>query len=119
MAPPGASHHDARAHRDRPLRDSPVFPARQLYGPAAGLLALTLYTFDPNLLAHSQLITADLYAVGTITFALYFFWRFLHLGGWKYAVGSALMLGLAQIAKYTAVALFPLFADFKVYRIGP
>ena len=88
--------------------------ARQLYGPAAGLLALTLYTFDPNLLAHSQLITADLYAVGTITFALYFFWRFLHLGGWKYAVGSALMLGFAQIAKYTAVALFPLFVVIAV-----
>ena len=87
---------------------------RQLYGPAAGLLALTLYTFDPNLLAHSQLITADLFAVGTITFALYFFWRFLQLGGWKRAVGSALMLGLAQIAKYTAVALFPLFAVIAV-----
>ncbi len=88
--------------------------ARQLYGPAAGLLALTLYTFDPNLLAHSQLITTDLYAVGTMIFALYFFWRFLHLGGWMRAVGSALMLGLAQIAKYTAVALFPIFVVIAV-----
>ena len=87
---------------------------RQLYGSAAGLLALTLYTFDPNILAHSQLITTDLYAVGTIAFALYFFWRFLHLGGWKRAVGSGLMLGLAQIAKYTAIALFPLFAVIAV-----
>lgn len=84
--------------------------ARQLYGPAAGLLALTLYTFDPNLLAHSQFITTDLYAIGTITIALYMFWRFLREGGWRRAVVSGLALALAQIAKYTAVALFPLFA---------
>lgn len=84
--------------------------ARNLYGVNAGLLALTLYVFDPNLLAHSQLVTTDLYAAGTVTFALYFFWRFLHLGGWKRALASALLLGVAQIAKYTAVALLPLFA---------
>jgi 4-amino-4-deoxy-L-arabinose transferase-like glycosyltransferase len=87
---------------------------RDLYGTSAGLLALTLYTFDPNLLAHSQLITTDLYAVGTLTVALYVFWRFLRVGGWKLAVASALLLGLAQIAKYTAIALFPLLAVIAV-----
>lgn len=88
--------------------------ARDVYGAGAGLLALTLYTFDPNLLAHSQLITTDLYAVATMTFALYVFWRFLRVGGWKLAVASALLLGLAQIAKYTAIALFPLLAVIAV-----
>jgi hypothetical protein len=88
--------------------------ARDLYGATAGLLALTLYTFDPNILAHSQFVTTDIYAAGTTMFALYFFWRFLCLGGWKRAVGSALMLGLAQIAKYSAAALFPLFVVIAV-----
>jgi hypothetical protein len=88
--------------------------SRDLYGPRAGLLTLTLYTFDPTLLAHSQLITTDVYAAGTITFALYSFWRFLDLGGWKRAVGSALLLGVAQIAKYTAIVLFPLLAVIAV-----
>jgi hypothetical protein len=82
--------------------------ARDLYGPAGGLLSLALYTFDPNVLAHSQLVTTDAYAMGTITLSLYSFWRFLRLGGWGRASVSALMLGLSQLSKYTAVFLFPL-----------
>jgi 4-amino-4-deoxy-L-arabinose transferase-like glycosyltransferase len=83
--------------------------ARDLYGPAAGLLSLALYAFDPNLLAHSQLVTTDMYAAGMTTLALYAFWRFLKLGGRGRAAASALVLGLSQLSKYTATALFPLF----------
>ena len=83
--------------------------ARRLYGPRAGLLATTLYAFDPNVLAHGQLTTTDVYAAGTMAMALYFFWRFLREGGWALALASALPLGLTQIAKYTAIVLFPLF----------
>jgi 4-amino-4-deoxy-L-arabinose transferase-like glycosyltransferase len=83
---------------------------RELYGANAGLFALTLYAFDPNLLAHSQLITTDLYAAGAVALALYSFWRFLHQGGWWRALSSAFLLGVAQLAKYTTITLFPLFA---------
>lgn len=51
--------------------------SRELYGALAGLLALFLYVFDPNLLAHSRYVTTDLYCVLTITLSLYTFWRFL------------------------------------------
>jgi hypothetical protein len=88
--------------------------ARRLYGALGALLALTLYAFDPNLLAHAQVTTTDLYAAGTIAIALYYFWRFLREGGWGLALTSALALGLAQVAKYTAVTLFPLFALIAV-----
>jgi len=87
---------------------------RDLYGANAGLLALTLYTFDPNLLAHSQLITTDLYVAGAMAFTLYFFWKALHQGSWGLTITSGLMLGLAQISKYTAIALFPLLAVIAV-----
>ncbi len=83
--------------------------ALELYGPGAGLLALALCTFDPNLLAHSQLVTTDVYAAGSIALALYAFWRFLRRGGWASGTVCGLVLGLAQLAKYTAIALFPLF----------
>jgi hypothetical protein len=84
--------------------------ARRLYGVRSGLLAIVLYAFDPNLLAHGQLTTTDLYAAGTMAIAFYVFWRFLRDGSWTLALGSALTLGLTQIAKYTAIVLFPLFA---------
>src|SRR3989338_3654153 len=34
--------------------------AKKLYGVKAGLFALFLYVFSPNILAHSQLVTTDL-----------------------------------------------------------
>ena len=83
--------------------------ARRLYGARSGLLATTLYAFDPNLLAHGQLTTTDIYAAGTTAIALYFFWRFLREGSWTLGLTSALTLGLTLIAKYTAIVLFPLF----------
>jgi len=45
--------------------------ARDLAGHKAGLLALTLYALDPNLIAHSALITTDAAAVFFIVATLY------------------------------------------------
>jgi len=81
----------------------------ELYGRNGALLSLGLYVFDPNLLAHAQLVTADLPAALMTTIALYHFWLFLKLGGKKRAVFSAATLGLSQLAKYSCVYLYPLF----------
>ncbi|MGH2605800.1 MAG: ArnT family glycosyltransferase, partial [Anaerolineales bacterium] len=82
---------------------------RSLYGRSAGLLSLALFVFDPNILAHSRLITTDLYLAAAVGLSLYLFWRFARRRTLARAVAAALALGLAQITKYTAVALFPLF----------
>ncbi len=65
----------------------------ELYGRNGALLSLSLYVFDPNLLAHGQLVTADLPAALMTTSALYHFWHFLELGGKRRAFFSALTLG--------------------------
>ena len=41
---------------------------RELYGFYAGLAAILLYIFDPNIIAHSQLVTTDIYAAGPFSF---------------------------------------------------
>ncbi len=82
----------------------------ELYGRNGALLALSLYVFDPNLLAHGQLVTADLPAALMITIALYHFWHFLKLGGQGRALFSSLTLGLSQLAKYSCIYLYPIFA---------
>lgn len=84
--------------------------ARELYGWAAGLAALTFYVFDPNLIAHSQLVTTDLYATGTILFATYWLWKFAHTRTWMNGLLCAVFLGLSLVAKYTSIVLLPLFA---------
>jgi hypothetical protein len=81
----------------------------ELYGRNGALLSLSLYVFDPNLLAHGQLVTADLPAALMTTVALYHFWHFLKLGGKQRALFSAVTLGLSQLAKYSCVYLYPIF----------
>lgn len=81
----------------------------ELYGRNGALLSLSLYVFDPNLLGHGQLVTADLPAALMITVALYHFWHFLKLGGKGRALLSAVTLGLSQLAKYSCIYLYPIF----------
>ena len=83
--------------------------SRSLYGFIPALFSLTLYVFDPNIIAHSQLATTDMYAWGTITLGFYCLWRFAHSRTWAWGLLCAATLGLSQVAKYTALALFPLF----------
>lgn len=89
----------------------------ELYGRNGALLSLSLYVFDPNLLAHGQLVTADLPAALMTTMALYHFWHFLKLGGRRRALLSAVTLGLSQLAKYSCVYLYPIFLVIApIYR---
>lgn len=81
----------------------------ELYGRDGALLSLSLYVFDPNVLAHGQLVTSDLPAALMTTMALYHFWHFLKLGGKQRAFFSAVTLGLSQLAKYSCVYLYPIF----------
>jgi 4-amino-4-deoxy-L-arabinose transferase-like glycosyltransferase len=82
--------------------------SKRLYGTAGGLLSLSLHSFDPNVLARSRLITQDLFLAASIVLFLYLLWRFLRRRTLGRALAAALVLGVAQTAKYTGVALFPL-----------
>jgi dolichyl-phosphate-mannose-protein mannosyltransferase len=88
--------------------------AYELYGRKGALLSLSLFVFDPNLLTHGQLVTADLPAALMITIALYHFWRFLKFGGKERALLSAVTLGLSQLAKYSCIYLYPIFLVIAV-----
>ena len=83
--------------------------ARELYGIIPGFFSLTLYAFSPNIIAHSQLVTLDLYTACMATISIYYFWQFIKFGGWKRAVLSAIVLGLTQLTKFTCVFLYPIF----------
>jgi 4-amino-4-deoxy-L-arabinose transferase-like glycosyltransferase len=83
--------------------------ARLLYGFIPALFSLVLYVLDPNITAHSQLVTTDLYATGTIVFAFFCLWKFAHERSLRNGLLCLFALGISQLAKYTAVVLFPLF----------
>ena len=91
--------------------------ARDMFGPAAGLFALGLYAFSPNLLAHGMLVTTDVPVAVFATLAMYLYWK-AGLKG-NLAVGAA--AGAAMASKFSAAVLPPIligFAVWQVYRAG-
>jgi hypothetical protein len=90
--------------------------SRELYGPAGGLASLALYALSPNIIAHSRLITTDVYAAGMVLISTYYFWRFLKQGGWRLALASAVLLGLAQLVKYVCLLLYPILLVVVLVR---
>jgi hypothetical protein len=84
--------------------------ARELHGPLAGLLALGLYVFDPNILAHGRLTTTDLGVTCFLFIAVYCFWRWLNHPTWPRLAAAGLTIGLALVSKYSALALIPMLA---------
>lgn len=82
---------------------------RQLYGINAGFLALLLYIFDPNIIAHSRIIHQNIFESCIIFIATYYFWCFLKFRDTKNAFLSILTFGIAQITRYTAIYLLPIY----------
>jgi hypothetical protein len=83
--------------------------ARELYGEMAGLLALTLYAFSPNILAHSRLVTTDFGATCFIFISCYHFKDYILDTSLRKLCIAGLFFGLALTVKYSTLILLPIF----------
>ncbi len=88
---------------------SVFFWARDLYGRRAGLLALALWCFSPNVLAHGSLMTPDAASAAMGILACYAFQQWLRKPQWNLVMASGLCLGLALLTKSTWILLLGLF----------
>ncbi len=91
--------------------------ARALFGPRGGALALLLYTFCPNVLAHSHLVTTDISTTLSMLAAAYALWRYLDRPSRGRLLVAMAAFGLAQLTKTTAAFLFPIFALILALRL--
>jgi Dolichyl-phosphate-mannose-protein mannosyltransferase len=82
--------------------------ARELFGDGAGVLAALFWACEPNLIAHGSLVTTDMGAAAFFVFALYSAWRFARRPGWGRGLLCGGLLGLAQLAKFTSLVLYPI-----------
>jgi len=83
--------------------------ARQLWGRWGGLIALTLFVFDPTIVAHSRYTTDDI-AVSLFCFAAaYGLWRYLESDRTRDLLLTGVAFGLAQGCKFSALMLIPAF----------
>lgn len=81
------------------------------------LLALGLFAFDPNMLAHAGVAATDLGAAAAIFAAMYCFARWLHHPTGARALGAALTLGMALGTKNTALMLGPIYALLITWKL--
>lgn len=81
---------------------------KELAGTTAGLFALILYAADPNIIGHNHYVTTDIGIAAFLFLAMYFFTHFLKRPSRRNIILAGIFLGLAQIAKFSAVLLFPL-----------
>ncbi|MBI2071325.1 MAG: glycosyltransferase family 39 protein [Elusimicrobia bacterium] len=81
--------------------------ARQLYGIKGGLLALALYSFCPNILAHSSLATEDLLITAFFFMATYSCWLYYEKPVAVRAIGLGVCAALALLSKHSAIILLP------------
>jgi 4-amino-4-deoxy-L-arabinose transferase-like glycosyltransferase len=85
------------------------FWVRKLGGNKAGLMALTLFSFCPTLLAHGRLVTTDVAAAFGFLFSTYFWINFLKNPRFKNVLIAGIMLGIALCLKFSLVLLIPSF----------
>jgi len=81
---------------------------REMFGAGAGILALALLVFDPNLLAHGALVTTDTGLSCFLLASIYCFYRYIKSPGPWRLIHAGLAAGCALAAKHTAILLFPM-----------
>ena len=91
--------------------------AKELYGAAAGLTALTLWGFSPTVLGYGALITPDLSAASLGVTAAYTYWRWLRTPSTVWTLIAGMTLGLAELTKMTWLILFVLWPVLWLARV--
>lgn len=84
------------------------FWSRALFGWRGAFLSLVLFVFCPTFLAHGALATSDVVMTFFFVASVGAWWRHLEKPGTTGALLSAVTLGLAFVAKFSAVLLPPM-----------
>ncbi len=80
----------------------------ELWGFVPAVVVLALYCVEPNILAHSRLVTTDFGLTFFMFGALYFLWRTCRRASPGNVVGAAAFFALAQTSKFSALLLGPI-----------
>jgi hypothetical protein len=82
---------------------------KELAGTSAGLFALMLYAFDPNILGHNHFVTTDLGVAAFLTFSFYYFLKFIKNPSWKNILLGGFFTGLLLVSKFSSIVALPIF----------
>jgi hypothetical protein len=90
--------------------------AREMFGTAAGFIALGLLAFDPTVLAHGGVVTTDMGLSCFLFASIYAFYRYVKApSAWRLII-AGLATGLALAAKHSAILVFPMLVLLAIYE---
>ncbi|RSM85826.1 phospholipid carrier-dependent glycosyltransferase [Kibdelosporangium aridum] len=90
--------------------------ARDLVGPVGGLVALALYAFSPDVIAHGSLATLDVPVAGFLLTSVWLLWRARRRPA-LYLPLAGLAFGAALATKMSALAAFPVLLLLVVLSV--
>jgi hypothetical protein len=90
--------------------------ARDLAGPVGGLVALALYTFSPDVIAHGSLASLDVPAAGFLLVSAWSLWRARRRPA-RYLPLAGVVLGAALATKMSALAAAPVLLLLVVLSV--
>jgi 4-amino-4-deoxy-L-arabinose transferase-like glycosyltransferase len=90
----------------------------KLFGESAGLLALLLVVFEPNVLANSDLVTTDVGVACFFLATIYCFYRFARQPSLIRLLLTGLAAGFALSAKHSGILLAPMLVGLALIEIA-
>jgi hypothetical protein len=91
--------------------------AWRMFGPGPALLAVVIFVFEPNMLAHGALVTTDM-AVACCLFAtVYAFYRYVTKPTYIRLFESGFAAGLALAAKFSGILVFPILLALALVEL--
>jgi 4-amino-4-deoxy-L-arabinose transferase-like glycosyltransferase len=94
------------------------FATREFFGTGAALFALVIASFDPNLLAHSALVTTDMGVACFFLASIYAFYRYVKKPGWWRLIVAAIAAGLLISTKHSGVLLAPILLVLIFWEVA-
>jgi len=91
--------------------------ARDWFGDTAGLIALALVVFDPNVLAHSALVTTDIGVSCFFVAAIWTFYRFAARPTLIRLLLVSLATGLLLSTKHSGILIGPMFVSLIAWEV--
>lgn len=83
--------------------------ARNVWGNTSALWAAAIWVASPYVLAHGSIVSPDVPAAAMACVAVFCFWKWLKAREWDAAVVAGLVLGLAELCKFTLLVFYPMF----------
>lgn len=88
--------------------------AHSMFGAGAGLIALTIFTFEPNIVAHGFLVTTDMGLACCLYGAVFAFYLYLKARSIRRLALAGVLAGATVAAKHSGVLILPILLAIAV-----